>query len=182
MKVDLSDVTLCAADSANLQLTARAMHASMERCKFAEAVLFSHDTFHRVGWLRARAARMAREFSRVRLYRRTMARPCVGAAGQDCRQPRFLSAIKKLHKALADPRFVPTVEDNVDMLVCGKYRPILEQEFDVRFAEQLYAQMRKHVSFDDAAAAFRVALKQPHADAVFGLCEQLASPNYGGQF
>lgn len=75
MKVDLSDVTLCAADSANLQLTARAMHASMERCKFAEAVLFSHDTFHRVGWLRARAARMAREFSRVRLYRRTMARP-----------------------------------------------------------------------------------------------------------
>ncbi|MGC1979716.1 MAG: hypothetical protein WA711_03110, partial [Pseudolabrys sp.] len=59
---------------------------------------------------------------------------------------------------------------------------ILEQEFDVRFAEQLYAQMRKHVSFDDAAAAFRVALKQPHADAVFGLCEQLASPNYGGQF
>jgi hypothetical protein len=100
-----------------------------------------------------------------------MARPCVGAAGQDCRQQRFLSAIKKLHKALADPRFV-----------CGKYRPILEQEFDVRFAEQLYAQMRKHVSFDDAAAAFRVALKQPHADAVFGLCEQLASPNYGGQF
>lgn len=159
---------------------------------------------------------------------------------------------KKLHKALADPRFVPTVEDNVDMLVCGKYRPILEQEFDVRFApeqvadrfshelllpvtptfgfhglanmwryvdddkmleltklvdpyvlrvpqfiililnyalqckfamvEQLYAQMRKHVSFDDAAAAFRVALKQPHADAIFGLCEQLASPNYGGQF
>ena len=43
MKVDLSDVTLCAADSANLQLTARAMHTSMERCKFAEAVLFSHE-------------------------------------------------------------------------------------------------------------------------------------------
>jgi hypothetical protein len=31
-------------------------------------------------------------------------------------------------------------------------------------------------------AAVRVALKQPHADAIFGLCEQLASPNYGGQF
>ena len=47
MKVDLSDVTLCAADSANLQPTSRTMHSSMERCKFAEAVLFSHDTFHR---------------------------------------------------------------------------------------------------------------------------------------
>jgi hypothetical protein len=46
---------------------------------------------------------------------------------------------KKLHKALADPRFVPTVEDNVDMLVCGKYRPILEQEFDVRFAPEQVA-------------------------------------------
>jgi hypothetical protein len=46
--------------------------------------------------------------------------------------------------------------------------------------EQLYAQMRKHVSFDDGGV--RVALKQPHADAIFGLCEQLASPNYGGRF
>jgi hypothetical protein len=104
-----------------------------------------------------------------------MAWPCVGAAGQDCRQQRFLSAIKKLHKALADPRFVPTVEDNVDMLVCGKYRPILEQEFDVRFAEQLYAQMRKHVSFDDAAAAFRVALKQPMLMR-FSVCASSSPP------
>jgi len=43
MKLDLSDVTLCAADSANLALTARALHLSMDRCKFAEAVLFSHE-------------------------------------------------------------------------------------------------------------------------------------------
>jgi len=43
MKLDLSDVTLCAADSANLALTARALQLSMERCKFAEAVLFSHE-------------------------------------------------------------------------------------------------------------------------------------------
>ncbi|MFZ0349467.1 MAG: hypothetical protein WA694_21880 [Pseudolabrys sp.] len=51
---------------------------------------------------------------------------------------------KKLHKALADPRFVPTVEDNVDMLVCGKYRPILEQEFDVRFAPEQVADRFSH--------------------------------------
>ena len=43
MKLDLSDVTLCAADSVHLALTARALHTSMERCKFAEAVLFSHE-------------------------------------------------------------------------------------------------------------------------------------------
>ena len=41
MKLDLSDVTLCA--GANLALTARALHLSTERCKFAEAVLFSHE-------------------------------------------------------------------------------------------------------------------------------------------
>jgi len=33
--------------------------------------------------------------------------------------------------------------------------------------EQLYAHMRKHVSFENATAAFRVALKQPDADAIF---------------
>lgn len=51
---------------------------------------------------------------------------------------------KKLHKALADPRFVPTVEDSVDMLVCGKNRPILEQEFDVRFAPEQVADRFSH--------------------------------------
>jgi len=41
-KLDLADVTLCAADSANMALTARAMHISMEKCKFGDAVFFSH--------------------------------------------------------------------------------------------------------------------------------------------
>jgi len=156
-----------------------------------------------------------------------------------------LSAIEKLSDALADPRFVSTPEDNVDALICGKYRPILEKEFGIRFApepvadrfsyelllpvaptfgfhglsnmwryvdgdkmveliglvdpyvfrgpqfvililnyalqckfamvEQLYAAMRKQVAHEDAVAVFRVALKQPHADAIFGLCEQLTA-------
>ena len=47
--------------------------------------------------------------------------------------------------------------------------------------EQLYAHMRKHVSFENATAAFRVALKQPDADAIFRLCEQLTSPSFGAQ-
>src|SRR5262249_68355 len=44
--------------------------------------------------------------------------------------------------------------------------------------EQLFVRMRKHVSFEDAAVA---SLKQPHADAIFGLCEQLTAPSFGGQ-
>ncbi len=43
MKLDLSDFTLCAADSENLALTARAMHLCMEQCKFGDAVVFSHE-------------------------------------------------------------------------------------------------------------------------------------------
>ena len=39
--LDLSDVTLCAADSLNGALTAHAMHLSMERCRFAEAIVYS---------------------------------------------------------------------------------------------------------------------------------------------
>ena len=47
--------------------------------------------------------------------------------------------------------------------------------------EQLYAAMRKLVAHEDAVAAFRVALKQPHADAIFGLCEQLTGLGRGEQ-
>jgi len=39
---DLRDVTLCAADSANVPLTARALRISMMQCRFADAILFSH--------------------------------------------------------------------------------------------------------------------------------------------
>jgi uncharacterized protein DUF5672 len=35
-------VTLCAADSANVSLTARALRISMAQCDFADAILFSH--------------------------------------------------------------------------------------------------------------------------------------------
>jgi hypothetical protein len=43
MKLDLRDVTLCAADSVNLALTARALHLTMAQCEFSDAVLFSHQ-------------------------------------------------------------------------------------------------------------------------------------------
>jgi len=43
MKVDLSDFTLCAAGSTNVALTVRAIHRSLEQCKFADAVLFTHE-------------------------------------------------------------------------------------------------------------------------------------------
>lgn len=41
-KLNLSDITICAADSANLALTTRALHLSMEKCSFGDAILFSH--------------------------------------------------------------------------------------------------------------------------------------------
>ncbi|MEY2485359.1 MAG: hypothetical protein QOH39_1007 [Verrucomicrobiota bacterium] len=44
MKLDLSDVTICAVDSANVALTVRALRLSMARCKFADAILFTHAT------------------------------------------------------------------------------------------------------------------------------------------
>jgi len=42
MKLDLSDVTICAVDSVNVALAARALHLSMAQCKFADAILFTH--------------------------------------------------------------------------------------------------------------------------------------------
>jgi hypothetical protein len=41
MKLDLNDVTVCAIDSANLALTARALQLTMAQCEFSDAVLFS---------------------------------------------------------------------------------------------------------------------------------------------
>jgi hypothetical protein len=46
MQLDLSDVTVCAVDSVNVALTARALHLSMVQCKFADAILFTHATVH----------------------------------------------------------------------------------------------------------------------------------------
>jgi hypothetical protein len=42
MKLDLSDVTICAVASVNVALTARALHLSIAQCKFADAILFTH--------------------------------------------------------------------------------------------------------------------------------------------
>jgi Protein of unknown function (DUF5672) len=42
MKLDLKDVTICAVDSVNPALAARAVRLSMAQCEFADAILFSH--------------------------------------------------------------------------------------------------------------------------------------------
>jgi Protein of unknown function (DUF5672) len=41
MKLDLNDVTVCAIDSANMALSARALQLTMAHCEFSDAVLFS---------------------------------------------------------------------------------------------------------------------------------------------
>lgn len=41
MRLPLPDVTICAVDSANVALTARALGLSMERCAFGDAILFT---------------------------------------------------------------------------------------------------------------------------------------------
>ena len=42
MKLNLNDVTVCAIDSVNMALSARALHLTMAQCDFADAILFSH--------------------------------------------------------------------------------------------------------------------------------------------
>jgi hypothetical protein len=42
MKLNLRDVTICAVDSVNVDLAARALNHSLAQCKFADAILFSH--------------------------------------------------------------------------------------------------------------------------------------------
>jgi Protein of unknown function (DUF5672) len=46
MKLDLSDVTICAVDSVNVGPAARALDRSVAQCRFADAILFSHQPAH----------------------------------------------------------------------------------------------------------------------------------------
>jgi hypothetical protein len=41
MRLNLKDITICAADSVNLDWTIRALRLSMERCEFGDAILFT---------------------------------------------------------------------------------------------------------------------------------------------
>src|SRR5580700_861068 len=41
--LELTDFTICAAASANVALTSRALQISMAQCKFGDAVLFSNE-------------------------------------------------------------------------------------------------------------------------------------------
>jgi hypothetical protein len=168
--LDLSDVTLCAADSLNVALTAHAMHLSMERCRFAEAIVYSPvpvagnfrtvevPAFDRAGYqaFRLKPPPIETPFAlwiewdgyvidprmwdaRFREYDYIGAR-WPGSLVQDT--PRFTVGnsgfclqSKKLLTALNDPRFVRSHE-NVDVLICRTYRPILEREFGIRFAPE----------------------------------------------
>src|SRR5258708_7374530 len=42
-RLDLTDVTLCAADSAFVEWTARAFQRCMTQCDFGDVILFSHE-------------------------------------------------------------------------------------------------------------------------------------------
>jgi len=159
---------LCTADNAILRLP-RALQLSIERRKFAEAVLFSHEVsgdfrtvigpkFDRTGYQAFRIKpppTVETPFtlfiewdgyvleprawgSSFREYDYIGARwpsPLSGMPGTTVGNSGFCLQSKKLNDALADPRFVPTLQDPVDALICVKYRTILEQEFGIRFAK-----------------------------------------------
>jgi hypothetical protein len=271
-KLDLSDITLCAADSAMIPLTVRAMNISIERCKFGDAILFSHDapegafrtvTVDKIDrstyqTFRLKPTRIETPFTLWIEWDGYLIEPrawhpgfrefdYIGAKLQNgtVGNSGFCLQSRKFNDALADERFVITTE-NVDVMVCEIYRPILEREFGIRFApphvadlfsympptlprqptlgfhglggmwrhcsddeiamiveqvppyvlfspqfvillwtyamqckfaivERLYAIMRKHGSQAEITVAIQRGITQPHADALFELCEQLVS-------
>jgi hypothetical protein len=281
-KADLSDVTLCAAGSSNIGLTVRAMHHSLERCKFADAVLFTHSpplftdgfrtvtipTLDRDGYQSFRlkppptvetpftlfiewdgyVLEPRAWHSRFREYDYIGARwqfEGIGIDGMNVGNSGFCLQSRKMYDALADARFQLPPGEFVDIVVCRTYRPVLEREFGIRFAspsvadlfsyeytlpaqptfgfhglgnmyrylsddelvelceradpyvlrsrqfgllianlamqckfalmERLYALMRKHIGSDDIVKLFRLVIRQPHADAMLGLCEKLVN-------
>jgi hypothetical protein len=281
MALDLSDVTLCAADSVHMPLTARAMHHSMEGCTFADAILYSHEpvagsfrtvhtkklSFDDYQTFRLNPPAVKTPFTlwiewdgyitdprawhpSFREYDYIGAKwPLENANGvRDSRtvgNSGFCLQSRTLNEALNDPRFMPAPGENVDMLICKKYRAALERDYGIRFApepiadlfsyelslprqatfgfhslsnmwrhnddtvmieiansvdpyvlssskfamlilnysmvckyavaEKLFTILLKQIPRDEAIAVFRHAIKQPHADALFNFCEQLAA-------
>ncbi len=280
MKADLSNVTLCAADSANVALTVRAFQRTSEHCTFGDAVLFTDktaqgpfrtvkiDELTRPRYRHFRLKEVGKFIDtpfalfiewdgyvieprawnwRFRDYDYIGARWVEFSDSMTVGNGGFSLQSKKLMDALSDARFVADTTKYFDTLFCRAYRPSLEREFKIRFAsepiadlfsyentlpiqptfgfhglgnmwrympdsevleivdqvdpyvfkslqfvklilhysmhckfavvEQLYAIMRKYEQPNGALALFRQHLRQPHADAIFGLCESLvASP------
>jgi hypothetical protein len=174
MKVDLKDTVLCAVDSANVALTARALHLSMEHCDFAESVLFtdapvsgafrtvkidklnSHADYQM--FCLARLSEIAAPYVLVVEWDGYVVHPkawnpkfCeydyIGArwpgypADRSVGNSGFCLRSRRLQKALTDPRFKADGTENVDVLICRKFRPALERDFGIRFAPEDVADM-----------------------------------------
>ncbi|HYC15686.1 MAG TPA: DUF5672 family protein [Pseudolabrys sp.] len=158
--ITLDDVTLCAADSAMIALTTRAMHLSMQGCKFADAVLFSDqeaegnfrvvkiDKLDRVGYqaIRLKPPKIETPFALWIEWDGYVVEPrawhpaffeydYIGAKWQNGNvgNSGFSLQSRKLTEALADEQFL-AMPHNVDELICNVYRPTLEREFGIRFA------------------------------------------------
>lgn len=278
-KLALSDVAICAADSANVELTKRALELSMERCAFGDAMLFSHAAVEGAfRTVKIEKITSIADYQGVRL--RTLPKlieapyalfvewdgyvieprawkpefreyDYIGAKwlqfsdGMTIGNSGFCLQSRKLLAALADPRIKAAEGQNIDLLVCRAYRPMLERDYGIRFApepvadlfsyenappsgptfgfhgcgnmwrhtedsemirlidlvdpyvfrsvhfarllvsyfrqrkffplEAIYAKMRRRIGREDAMRSFRRFLRQPLADELFAMCEQLLS-------
>lgn len=275
----LSDVVICAADSANVELTKRALELSMERCSFGDAIMFSDATVE--GAFRTVKIEKITSIAdyqgvRLRILPKLIEAPFalfvewdgyvieprawnpdfrnydyIGARwihfsdGMTIGNSGFCLQSRKLLAALADPRFASAEHENIDLLVCRTYRPMLERDYGIRFApegvadlfsyentlpsrptfgfhgcgnmwrhtedsemirliglvdpyvfrsfhfarllasyfqqrkfmplEAIYGRMRSQIGREDALGLFRRFLRQPLADQLFAMCEQLLS-------
>jgi hypothetical protein len=278
-RLDLSDVALCAADSANVELTKRALELSVERCAFGDAIMFSDAAVHGAfRTIKIEKIDSIADYQSVRLrilpklidapfalfvewdgyvieprawtpdfrrYDYIGAKWLQFADGMTIGNSGFCLQSRKLLAALSDPRFTSAGTQNIDLLICRTYRPMLERDYGIRFApepvadlfsyenalpngptfgfhgcgnmwrhtedsemirlvglvdpyvfrtihfvrllasyfrqrkfvplEAIYGKMRKHVGREDAAQLFRRLLRQPVADQLFSMCEQLLS-------
>jgi hypothetical protein len=278
-RLALSDVAICAADSANVELTKRALELSMERCAFGDAIMFSHaDVRGAFRTVKIEKISSIADYQGVRLQivPKLIEAPFalfvewdgyvidprawnadfrkydyIGAKwlqfndGMTIGNSGFCLQSRKLLAALADPRFGSSGRQNIDLLICRTYRPMLERDYGIRFApeavadrfsyenalpngptfgfhgcgnmwrhtddseliglidlvdpyvfrsihfvrllasyfrqrklfplEAIYGKMRRHLGREDALALFRRFLRQPFADQLFAMSEQLLS-------
>jgi len=161
--IDLSDVTLCTADTAMIPLAARAMRLSMERCRFADAIMFSDrhvdgefrtvkiDKMDRAGYqaFRMKPPRVETPFTLWIEWDGYVLEPrawhpafrefdYIGARfGPNTSlvgNSGFCLQSRKFNDALADERLAIIEGYNLDYMICLTYHQILEREFGMKFA------------------------------------------------
>jgi len=173
MRLDLRDVTICAVDSVNVELAARALNLSVAQCEFRDAILFSDAPVEgafravEIDKIESTAAYSNFVFKRLpklietpfllvvqwdgyvidsgawspafRDYDYIGAKwpgvtdgMSVGNGGFSLRSRKFMSAL------MAD-RFPLSSDANSDTIACRKYRPLLESDYDIRFAPESVA-------------------------------------------